>query len=378
VRETIAIRTLAFIPKDENAKNKKNKNEKKSCSSAFVSSHWLFKFLLSLWSLWSLWPLFFKLLTGELSFVDRAAMNPTTLNVGNKLVVTCFSRSEEPTVRYFVVREFDAKVLRSSKSKGLNEQAIRASIRQVILDHKLKSEPATKSEIQILKHEGLIGKRAPSCALLSGSDMIKLLLAFDKISEARELKAAIIRSVKADPATAETTPDLPDIEAFLEQEGMSKVSSAFSSSSTSANTSPQKHSKPYRKRKAAEPKLDFQDSVEGKRERKRTAKAQALENGSGAWNVDEEDEDYVFYPQDSQTREISHILANIPRSKSSLDILSDTLCALHEHEISAKSSFSSLPTISLSTDPERKYSHASQPQSPSSRSPLPCKNRFLF
>jgi len=118
----------------------------------------------------------------------------STFKVSPRLSVLCFRRegSDEP---YFVVREFDTKVIRSpsqhKKGRGPSEQAIRASIRQAILNMSLKSERATKLEIRQLKAQGILGKRAPSCSLLNADDMIRLLEAFGKHSHARELRIAM-------------------------------------------------------------------------------------------------------------------------------------------------------------------------------------------
>lgn len=110
------------------------------------------------------------------------------------LTVLCFRREGSPDP-YFVVREFDTKVIRSpsqhKKGRGPSEQAIRASIRQAILNMSLKSERATKLEIRQLKAQGILGKRAPSCSLLCADDMLRLLEAFGKHSHARELRVAL-------------------------------------------------------------------------------------------------------------------------------------------------------------------------------------------
>jgi hypothetical protein len=72
-----------------------------------------------------------------------------------------------------------------------SEQAFRASIRQAMLNMNLRPENATKSEIRVLKAQGILGKRAPSCSLLSASDMCKLLKAFGKHMVAEQLATAI-------------------------------------------------------------------------------------------------------------------------------------------------------------------------------------------
>lgn len=118
----------------------------------------------------------------------------STFKVSPRLSVLCFKRegSNDP---YFVVREFDTKVIRSpsqhKKGRGPSEQAIRASIRQAILNMSLKSERASKMEIRQLKAQGILGKRAPSCSLLCADDMLRLLEAFGKHSCARELRIAL-------------------------------------------------------------------------------------------------------------------------------------------------------------------------------------------
>lgn len=119
----------------------------------------------------------------------------SVFQISNGLSVICFRRQGGD--RYFAVREFDAKVIRSpskGRGRGPSEQAIRASIRQAILNMELKSERATKAEIQFLKTQGVLGKRAPSCSLLNGSDMVKLLEAFHKDRSAEKLRQALRRS----------------------------------------------------------------------------------------------------------------------------------------------------------------------------------------
>lgn len=141
--------------------------------------------------------------------VDQPSLN--TFAVTDDFSVACFSRPRIADGPWFAVREWDIKVIRKSSGKdkekggerplpfsaGLkslnrsSEQAIRASIRQVILHMGLHSEPATRDEVRLLKLHGIIGKRAPSCSLLSGEDMIKLLEAFGKEQSAQDLKAAL-------------------------------------------------------------------------------------------------------------------------------------------------------------------------------------------
>ena len=71
-----------------------------------------------------------------------------------------------------------------------SEQAFRASIRQAMLNMNLRPEGASKSEIRVLKAQGILGKRAPSCSLLSAADMCRLLIAFGKEQCAEELREA--------------------------------------------------------------------------------------------------------------------------------------------------------------------------------------------
>jgi len=125
----------------------------------------------------------------------------STFQVNETLSVVCFRRNHS-LGPYFAVREFDTKVIRSaSKNKkivgrGPSEQAIRASIRQAILNMALRSERASKAEIRMLKQQGILGKRAPSCALLCAEDMLKLLEAFDRPEECDDLRKALEKEGK--------------------------------------------------------------------------------------------------------------------------------------------------------------------------------------
>lgn len=114
--------------------------------------------------------------------------------VSRDLTVICF-RKDSYRGPFFAVREFDTKVIRSpskfKKGRGPSEQAIRASIRQAILNLNLKSERATKAEIRLLKTQGILGKRAPSCSLLNAEDMVRLLESFGKHRCAQDLRAAV-------------------------------------------------------------------------------------------------------------------------------------------------------------------------------------------
>jgi len=125
-------------------------------------------------------------------------MSLSTFIVNPELSVVCFRRDNCKHGPFFAVREFDIKVIRTrdkgrGRGRGPSEQAIRASIRQAILNMKLKSERATKAEIRQLKGHGILGKRAPSCSLLCAEDMIKLLGAFAKDSCVRDLQAALAK-----------------------------------------------------------------------------------------------------------------------------------------------------------------------------------------
>ena len=124
------------------------------------------------------------------------------------LSVTCFRRGGPDGARLgplFVVREFDAKVIRSSpklarphtttasgEPSATSEQAFRASIRQAMLNMNLRPENASKSEIRVLKAQGILGKRAPSASLLTAEDMCRLLIAFHKEECAKELRDATL------------------------------------------------------------------------------------------------------------------------------------------------------------------------------------------
>jgi len=136
----------------------------------------------------------------------------STFQVNDALSVVCFRRNHS-LGPYFAVREFDTKVIRSSSKnkkigRGPSEQAIRASIRQAILNMSLRSERASKSEIRMLKQQGILGKRAPSCALLCADDMLKLLEAFDRPEESSDLRKALEKEGKKpkEEKDAETEP----------------------------------------------------------------------------------------------------------------------------------------------------------------------------
>jgi hypothetical protein len=134
---------------------------------------------------------------------------PHVLRVNSELECICFKRNgsrradgtaAEPGP-FFVVREWDAKVIRGIGKKRRDplrqangtttEQALRASVRQAILNMNLRLEPANKTEIQYLKSLGVLGKRAPSASLLNVRDLIKLLCCFDKKRHAEDLKVAL-------------------------------------------------------------------------------------------------------------------------------------------------------------------------------------------
>ena len=125
-----------------------------------------------------------------------------------QLSVTCFRRGGPDGARLgplFVVREFDAKVIRSSpklarphsttangEPSATSEQAFRASIRQAMLNMNLRPENASKSEIRVLKAQGILGKRAPSASLLTAEDMCRLLISFHKEECAKRLRDATV------------------------------------------------------------------------------------------------------------------------------------------------------------------------------------------
>lgn len=112
--------------------------------------------------------------------------------------VICFRRQNGT---FFAVREFDTKFIKKQVSvggEGPSEQAHRAAIRQAILNMKLNMEPATKVEIQYLKNQGALGKRAPSCSLLTGEDMMRLLHAFNQGTTAERLANALSNTPAVD------------------------------------------------------------------------------------------------------------------------------------------------------------------------------------
>lgn len=88
------------------------------------------------------------------------------------------------------LREFDKKFLFDETST--NEQAHRAGLRQAIVNQSLELLPATKEEIQFLKSTGSLGKRAPSCSLLTSAGMINLLNYFGKKQIAERLRLSMV------------------------------------------------------------------------------------------------------------------------------------------------------------------------------------------
>ena len=115
----------------------------------------------------------------------------------------CFDRTP-----MLVVRELDQKLLRrnerrqkaSSSDKaqpdvrklgGTSEQALRASLRTAILALRLQPLPASRKELSMLRKQGVVGRRAPSCSLLSVVDGCKLLRAFGKEVQAGEVRAHV-------------------------------------------------------------------------------------------------------------------------------------------------------------------------------------------
>jgi len=126
----------------------------------------------------------------------------STFTVNSELSVVCFRRDNCRNGPFFAVREFDIKVIRARdkgrRGRGPSEQAIRASIRQAVLNMNLKSERASKAEIRQLKGHGILGKRAPSCSLLCAEDMCRLLEAFGKDECVRDLRIALLNDRKTE------------------------------------------------------------------------------------------------------------------------------------------------------------------------------------
>jgi hypothetical protein len=99
----------------------------------------------------------------------------TTFNI-NGMELFAFKREGSATL-LFSVREFDTKAVRHTSSKrgrGPSEQALRASIRQAILNLELRSIKATKAEIKFLKSQVC----AALISLLPFTLVILLVLAF--------------------------------------------------------------------------------------------------------------------------------------------------------------------------------------------------------
>jgi len=132
----------------------------------------------------------------------------STFIVNPELSVVCFRRDNCKNGPFFAVREFDIKVIRSRdkgrRGRGPSEQAIRASIRQAVLNMNLKSERASKAEIRQLKGHGILGKRAPSCSLLCAEDMCRLLEAFGKEDCVRDIRLALSRDRKTEDTESKT------------------------------------------------------------------------------------------------------------------------------------------------------------------------------
>ena len=116
------------------------------------------------------------------------------------LTVHCFSRDGKLAGHgpLFILREWDMKVIRTighkPRCKGLNtEQALRACVRQGLLSLQLRTENATKDEIQLLKSVNVLGKRAPSGSLIGAADLLRLLEYFSKRDVAEAFRVVVKR-----------------------------------------------------------------------------------------------------------------------------------------------------------------------------------------
>ena len=116
------------------------------------------------------------------------------------LTVHCFSRDGKLAGHgpLFILREWDMKVIRTighkPRCKGLNtEQALRACVRQGLLSLQLRTENATKDEIQLLKSVNVLGKRAPSGSLIGAADLMRLLEYFSKRDVAEAFRGVVKR-----------------------------------------------------------------------------------------------------------------------------------------------------------------------------------------
>ena len=116
------------------------------------------------------------------------------------LTVHCFTRDGKLAGHgpLFILREWDMKVIRTighkPRCKGLNtEQALRACVRQGLLSLQLRTENATKEEIQLLKSVNVLGKRAPSGSLIGAADLMRLLEYFSKRDVAEAFRQVVKR-----------------------------------------------------------------------------------------------------------------------------------------------------------------------------------------
>lgn len=100
------------------------------------------------------------------------------------------------------------KATSTSSTQFLTEQAIRASVRQTVLNMSLQLESGSKQEIQYLKYIDILGKRAPSCSLLDGYDMCRLLDAFSRTYIANILRNIVDQIIKYNNKTLLLPPQL--------------------------------------------------------------------------------------------------------------------------------------------------------------------------
>ena len=139
----------------------------------------------------------------SLSAHSAAAINLNGLMewvITPSLTVHCFSRDGKLAGHgpLFILREWDMKVIRTighkPRCKGLNtEQALRACVRQGLLSLQLRTENATKDEIQLLKSVNVLGKRAPSGSLIGAADLMRLLEYFSKRDVAEAFRGVVKR-----------------------------------------------------------------------------------------------------------------------------------------------------------------------------------------
>jgi len=257
----------------------------------------------------------------------------------------------------------------------------------VVLHMGLHAEAATREEVCLLKKHNVIGKRAPSCSLLSGPDMIRLLRAFGREDVASQLQVALDKH-RAEHGWSYTEP----ARRFASQ-SPSPLLGSSSSSSVSSSASPSSMSRSSSRKRRVFSASRSASPASGSARGRRWTDISPLANDSSASLHGASDDDDLVDEQPAEVPKRKRLSSRTTRAyragssnnTAGLDVLMQAIQADASGELypsirtppAAVPSDDKIPPVSLSTLPAAAVPVVLSPPTATLASSMPARSLLV-